>query len=131
MKTRALTPHAVPAAAMAAMLLLAACSGQPAKPDASLVRAKTAIDLATLAGATRYAPADLNHAQSQLQAANAAQVQGDEKRARYQAEEAEANAQLALARTQAGKAAEAALQVQQGNQALQDQMERSNEPPQR
>jgi hypothetical protein len=116
---------------MAAMLLLAACSGQPAKPDASLVRAKTAIDLATLAGATRYAPADLNHAQSQLQAANAAQVQGDEKRARYQAEEAEANAQLALARTQAGKAAEAALQVQQGNQALQDQMERSNEPPQR
>lgn len=129
MKTRALTSHAASVAALSTMLLLAACSGQPARPDASLVRAKTAIDQATLAGGTRYAPADLNHAQSQLQAANVSQVRGDEKRARYQAEEAEADAQLALARAQAGKAAEAALQVRQGNQALQEQMEQSNDPP--
>jgi hypothetical protein len=122
----------MPAAAMlSAISLLAACSGQPAKPDASLTRAKTAIDQAALAGAARYAPGDLNNAQSQLQAANAAQAQRDYKRARYQAEDAEADAQLALARTQAGKADEAALQVQQGNQALQDQIDQSNSLPPR
>jgi len=130
MKTLSFPSRALPAAAaLSAIFLLAACSGQPAKPDASLVRAKTAIDQATLAGGARYAPGDLNNAQSQLQAANAAQAQGDNKRARYQAEDAEADAQLALARTQAGKSAEAAAQVQQGNQALQDQMDQSNNPP--
>src|SRR6185437_2500376 len=62
------------AAALTAVLLLGACSGQPPKADDSLVRAKTAIDQATLAGAGQYAPTDLNDAQSQLQAADAAQA---------------------------------------------------------
>ena len=118
------------AAALTAVLLLGACSGQPPKADDSLVRAKTAIDQATLAGAGQYAPTDLNDAQSQLQAADAAQARGDYKQARYQAEDAESDAQLALARTQAGKSAEAARQVQQGNQALQTQMTPANNPPQ-
>lgn len=117
------------AAALSAVLLLGACSAQPPKSDDSLVRAKTAIDQATLAGAGQYAPTDLNDAQSQLQAADAAQARGDYKQARYQAEDAESDAQLALARTQAGKAAEAARQVQQGNQALQNQVNTPSNPP--
>jgi hypothetical protein len=117
------------AAVLSAVLLLAACSGQPLKADDSLVRAQTAIDQARLAGAGQYAPTDLNEAQSQLQAADAAQARGDHKQARYEAEDAETDAQLALARTQAGKSAEAARQVQQGNQALQTQMTPTNNPP--
>lgn len=117
------------AAALSVVLLLGACSGQPPKADDSLVRAKTAIDQATLAGAGQYAPVDLNDARSQLQAADAAQARGDYKQARYQAEDAETDAQLALARTQAGKSAEAARQVQQGNQALQNQVNTPSNPP--
>ena len=118
------------AAALSAVLMLAACSSQPPKADDSLVRAQTAIDQARLAGASQYAPSDLNDAQSQLRAADAAQARGDYKQARYQAEDAETDAQLALARTQAGKSAEAARQVQQGNQALQTQMTPTTNPPQ-
>jgi len=117
------------AAALSAVLLLSACSSQPPQADASLVRAKTAIDQATLAGAGQYAPTDLNDAQSQLQGAVAAQARGDYKQARYQAEDAEVDAQLALARTQAGKSAEAARQVQQGNRALQTQVNQTSNPP--
>ncbi len=128
MKMRPIASIGTAAAALSAILLLAGCSGQPPKADDSLVRAKTAIDQATLAGAGQYAPMDLNNAQSQLQAANTAQASGDYKQARYQAEDAEVDAQLALARTQAGKSAEAARQVQQGNQALQNQVDSSNPP---
>ena len=118
------------AALLPAILLLSACSSQPPKADDSLVRAKTAIDQATLAGAVQYAPTDLSAARIQLQAADTAQASGDYKQARYQAEEAESDAQLALARTQSGKSAEAARQVQQGNQALQNQVNTPNNPPQ-
>lgn len=115
---------------LSAILLLSACSAQPPKADDSLVRAQTAIDQATLAGAAQYAPMDLNNARSQLQAADADQASGNYKQARYQAEDAEADAQLALARTQSGKSSEAAKQVQQGNQALQNQVNTPSNPPQ-
>lgn len=123
-------PITCSSALLPAILLLSGCSSQPPKADDSLVRAKTAIDQATLAGAVQYAPADLSAARTQLEAADTAQARGDYKQARYQAEEAESDAQLALARTQSGKSAEAARQVQQGNQALQNQVNTSSNPPQ-
>ncbi len=115
--------------ALLASLVLAACSSAAAKPDDAMVRAKTAVDQATSAGSAQYAAMDLNSAQSELQTANAAETKGDYKQARYMAEDAEADAELALAKTQAAKAAEAAKQVRQGNQALQDQVNTPNNPP--
>ncbi len=127
MKTHPITSYG--AAALFALLSLGACSDSAPKPDDAMVRAKTAVDQAATAGSAQYAALDLNDAQTKLQSANQAETQGDYKQARYMAEDAEADADLALAKTQAAKAAESARQVQQGNQALQDQVKTPNNPP--
>jgi hypothetical protein len=114
-----------------AVFSLNACSSQEPKPDDAMVRAKTAVDQAVTGGSAQYAAVDLNNAQTELQGASGAQTKGDYKQARYLAEDAEADAGLALAKTQAAKAAEAAKQVQQGTQALQKQVNQPNNPPQR
>lgn len=127
MKTHPITSCG--AVALFALLTLAACSDSTPRPDDALVRAKAAVDQATTAGSAQYAAADLNDARTELQSANQAETQGDYKQARYMAENAEADADLATAKTQATKAAESARQVQQGNQALQDQVNTPNNPP--
>lgn len=117
------------AAIVLATLSISACSSQGPKPDDAMVRAKTAVDQATTAGSAQYAAVDLNKAQTELQTANDAETKGDYKHARYLAEDAEVDAGLALAKTQAAKAGEAAKQVQQGNQALQKQVNQPSNPP--
>ena len=129
MKTHPITSCGT--AALFALLTLAACSSSTPKSDDALVRAKTAVDQATTAGSAQYAAVDMNDAQTKLQSANDAETKGDYKQARYMAEDAQADAELALAKTQAAKAAESAKQVQQGNQALQDQVNTPNNPPSR
>jgi hypothetical protein len=127
MKTHPITSCG--AAALFALLTLSACSAAAPRPDDAMVRAKSAVDQATTAGSAQYAAVDLNDAQAKLQSANEAETRGDYKQARYMAEESQTDAELALAKTQAAKAAESAKQVQQGNQALQDQMNTPNNPP--
>src|SRR6185312_4273637 len=127
MKTHPITSYG--AAALFALLSLGACSDCTPRPDDAMARAKAAVDEATTAGSVQYAALDLNDAQTKLQSANQAETQGDYKQARYMAEDAEADADLALAKTQAAKAAESARQVRQGNQALQDQVNIPNNPP--
>lgn len=131
MNTKSILPLKIFTGALLASVALAACSSAVPKPDDAMVRAKTAVDQATTAGSTQYAAMDMNNAQTKLQSANDAETKGDYKQARYLAEDAEADAELALAKTQAAKAAEAARQVQQGNQALQDQVNTPNNPPSR
>ena len=126
-----LSPKASAIGALLVSLALVACSSAAPKPDDAMVRAKTAVDQATTAGSAQYAAMDMNNAQTKLQSANEAETKGDYKQARYMAEDAEADAELALAKTQAAKAAEAAKQVRQGNQALQDQVNTPNNPPSR
>jgi uncharacterized protein YcfL len=130
MNTKSTLSHKASAVgALLAVMMLAGCSSAEPKPDDAMVRAKTAVDQATTAGSAQYAAMDLNNAQTKLQTANQAEVKGDYKQARYMAEDAEADAGLALAKTQAAKAAESAKQVQQGNQVLQDQVNTPNNPP--
>lgn len=112
-----------------AMFAVGGCSSSEPRPDNALVRAKAAIDQAVTAGSGQYAAADLNTANTKLQAAIKYDGQGDYKQARYLAEEAQVDAELALSRTQSAKAAEAARQVQQGNQALQNQIDQPTNPP--
>lgn len=112
-----------------AAIALSGCGSPAPRPDNALVRAKTAVDQATTADSQQYAAVDLNNAESKLQTANEAESKGNYKRARYLAEEAQVDAELALAKTQAAKAEEAAKQVQQGNQALQNQVNQPNNPP--
>lgn len=130
MQTRSIKSNsAVVALVLFSAFSLGGCSSQEPKPDDAMVRAKTAVDQAATAGSAQYAAVDLNKAQTELQAANDAQTKGDYKQARYQAEDAQADAGLALAKTQAAKAAEAVKQVQQGTQALQKQVNQPNNPP--
>jgi len=122
-------------ASVAGVMLLATsaligCTSSEPRPDNALVRAKTAVDQATTAGSGQYAAVDLNTAGSKLQSANEAESQGHYKQARYLAEESQVDAELALAKTQDAKAQEAAKQVHQGNQALQNQVNQPNNPPQ-
>ena len=124
----------ISSAAVAVVMLLAAtalsgCTSSAPRPDDALVRAKTAVDQATTAGSGQYAAVDLNNAETKLQTANEAESKDDYKQARYMAEEAEVDAELALAKTQNAKAEEAAKQVHQGNQALQNQVNQPNNPP--
>jgi|SRR5579872_204001 len=120
---------ALAAAVLLAVGALSGCGSPAPKPDDALVRAKTAVDQATTGGSAQYAAVDLNNAQSELQLANDAAAEGDYKQARYMAEDAQVDAELALARTQAKKADEATKQIQQGNQALQNQVDQPANPP--
>lgn len=112
-----------------AAIALSGCGSPEPRPDNALVRAKTAVDQATTAGSRQYAAVDLNDAESKLQAANVAENRGHYKQARYLAEDSQVDAELASAKTQAGKAEDAANQLQRGNQALQDEVNRPNNLP--
>lgn len=103
-----MTPvRALPAVAFAASLGLAACAGT-APPIAQLGAAEEAVASAELAGAQRYAPAELQRARDKLVAADNATRNDDNDTARRLAEEARADAEVAIARAQSGTAAEAA-----------------------
>lgn len=118
----ALSGAALAACALATVFAIAGCSSPAPKPVSSLARAKSAVDQATTANAQQYAAVDLNNAQTKLMSANEAETKGDYKQARYLAEEAQVDAQLALAKTQAAKAKNAAQQLRESNQTLQNQV---------
>jgi predicted S18 family serine protease len=113
---------------IAAMLALAACATPASRPDAALNRAKATVKQASNAGSRNYAAVELNHAESELQSANSAVSDGDYKKARFMAQDAKADAALALAKTRAAKAEKANKQVQKSVQALQRQVRHANAP---
>lgn len=81
-------------------LLLAACATTP--PDPRLLdNARTAIDHAREAGASEYAPLELRFAEERLRTAEFEVERSNAGAARRLADEAEIEAQLALARTHA------------------------------
>jgi hypothetical protein len=83
-----------------ALTLLAACATTP--PDPRLLdNARNAIQQAQEAGASEYAPLELRFARERLTAAEFEAERNNAGAARRLADEAEIEAQLALARTQA------------------------------
>ena len=102
---------------------LVACANAP-KPVGELAAARAAVEHVQPAGA-RYAPAQLLTAQQKLAAAQAAMDAEDYERARRLAVEAEADAHLVGARTEAERARQALAEIQQGNQALRQELKRS------
>lgn len=82
------------------VMLLAACATTP--PDPRLLdNARNAIEQAREAGASEYSPLELRFAQERLTAAEFEVDRGNTGAARQLADEAEIEAQLAMARTQA------------------------------
>jgi hypothetical protein len=113
-----------PYLALPALVWLSACAGEPV-PTTQLALAKQAVDEATRSGAATRDPQDLLSAREKL--ARADQAAGSENTvARRLAEEAQADAQLAAARSRTAAATAVLNQAQQGNATLQQEMQRKN-----
>lgn len=97
-----MTTRSVRLLAMVTLLTLAACATTP--PDPRLLEnAETALLQAEQAGAAEYAPLELRFARERLEAARAQMQAGRAAETRRLADEAEIEAQLALARTGAAQ----------------------------
>lgn len=88
--------------ALLIVLGLAACATTPPDPR-MLANAETALLQAEQAGAAEYAPLELRFARERLEAARTQMQAGRGAESRRLADEAEIEAQLALARTQAAQ----------------------------
>jgi len=113
-------------AASMAGLLLAACASTP-PPVADLSQAHTLVAQAEQSDAPRYDGADLASAQQKMQQADQQATQHPAAAARL-AQQASADAQLALARTQANKEQDALKQVNESLAALREQLREQPAP---
>jgi hypothetical protein len=98
--------------------LAAGCATEGPAPVAEVTRARTVIEQADKAGAQRYAAADLQRAHDELDSAERANSQQKYDEARWFAESAEVDADLATARNSAGQAQQAAREVVRANDTL-------------
>lgn len=111
-----------------AALFTAACAGTEKREVASqLAVARTSVADAVRAGAPEFAPVELKAAQENLDAAEKASMAHDYKQAKQLGEKAQADAQLATARTRAGKAQKAEDALKESNRTLRDEINRKAE----
>ena len=102
---------------------LVSCSSIP-PPTEQLAVSRMEVSNATIAGANQYASEDMRAAQSKLDRAVKAMNEEDYQNALTLAEQAQADAQLASAKTRAAKAEIAAHTVVQDSRVLQKELER-------
>ncbi len=107
------------------VLILSACAAAPMPPNEELRAARTAIESAEQARVADYASPELGEARDKLNAANAAVQLEDMAVARRLAEEAQADAQLALARSQATKARLVNEEMLNSTSSLKEEMQRN------
>jgi uncharacterized protein DUF4398 len=111
-----MTRATVTIAALGALLGAAGCASAP-KPTAELAQAHSLVDQAEQSGAPQLASTDLASARSKLQQADMDAGKEPERSLR-EAQEATADARVALARTGAAKAQQALRDVNAGTQTL-------------
>jgi hypothetical protein len=104
------------------------CASEGPQPTEQMVRARTVIEQADRAGAQRYAAADLQRAHDELSNADKANAEKKYNDARRYAESAEADADVAVARSSAGEAEHAAHEVTQSNETLRQEVDRGVVP---
>jgi hypothetical protein len=110
-----------------ALLCVAAvgCASEGVKPSDELTKAHTVVEQADKGGnAQRYAAADLQRAHDELSDADRYDAQKKYDEARYFAQRAEVDADVAVARGNSGEAQKAAADVEQSNNTLQQETER-------
>jgi hypothetical protein len=103
---------------------LAACASEGPRPTEQLTRAKTMVDQADKAQGQRYAAADVQRAHDELSQAENADQQKHYNLARTLAESASVDADLAVARSEAGDASRAAHDAAQSNATLETESAR-------
>jgi hypothetical protein len=94
-----------------------------------VTRARAVIEEADKAGAQRYAAADLQRAHDELSSAERANAEQKYHEARWFAESAEVDADLATARNSAGAAQQAAHEVTRANDTLRQESDRGAVTP--
>jgi hypothetical protein len=97
--------------AAAALLLATACATRALPPTDQMSVARAAVDAANTGGAQGYAPSELRLANDKLALAQKAMLDKDYDAALRLAQQAQADAQLAVAKTQATNARVAADQA--------------------
>jgi len=102
------------------------CATEGPKATDELTKAHTVIEQADKGNAQRYAAADLQRAHDELSNADRAEGQGKYNEARYFAQRAEVDADVAVARGSSGEAQKSAQEVAQGNSALQHETDRND-----
>ena len=113
-------------AIFAASIFMGGCaSDKPPVPTAQLEVSKAAVAEAISAGATEFAPVELGAAQEKLAAADKAVTAKDNASAKWLAEQAQMDAQLAAKKARAAKAQKAAEALQESNRVLREEMNRS------
>lgn len=110
------------------MLSLSGCVVAPAAPTTQLAASRTAIDQARMAGAAESTPIEYDTAQDKLARAEAAYQAEDYTTAIRLAREAEVDAQLAQARTEAMRSQQALAEVEASIRSLQTELQRDTPP---
>ncbi len=107
-----------------AAILVAGCASTP-PPTAQMAISKTAVSNASSAGGTEYAPLQLKSAKEKLDAAERAMVEKNYVLAKQLAEEAQVDAELAVAIARSNQAKKAADAVQEDSRALHQEIDRN------
>ena len=103
------------------------CASEGVKPSDELTKAHTVVAQADKGGnAQRYAAADLQRAHDELSDADRYDAQKKYDEARYFAQRAEVDADVAVARGNSGEAQKAAADVAQSNNTLQQETQRND-----
>jgi hypothetical protein len=106
--------------------IVAGCASTP-RPTEELTRARTLIDQAAQSGAQQYAADNLQEARDRAAAADAAASKHDNVAAQRLASEASADAQLAAARAQSGKAQQSVHELNDSLNSLREESTRKSE----
>ena len=110
---------------LAGSFSLTGCSSVP-PPDAEMAVARTAVNNAVSAGGTENAPVEMRAAQDKLSGAEKAMTAEEYQTARYLAEEAAVDAQLAERKSRAVKTQGAVNDAKRGIDVLRQEMQREN-----
>ena len=124
-RRRPRTHAAAVATAVAAALMVAACASTPPAPTSQLQAAQLAISNAERTDAGRYAAGELGEARAKLASANAAVLEERMVAAAQLADQSRVEAELALARTAAAKAAAVNEETKRSTKTLIDEMQRN------
>lgn len=110
----------------ASLILISGCSSMKTPATADVAVSKAAVESAESAGATEFAPIEMDTAREKLRLANSAMVSKDYELASKLSNEAQVNAKLAQSKAQSAKSQAAANAIQEDIRVLREELMRAN-----
>jgi uncharacterized protein DUF4398 len=108
------------------LLALSGCASAPV-PTEQLAVSRSAVDSATTAGGTEFAPLELKAARDKLEAANKAVAEENYEKAAMLASEAQVDAKLAETKAQSAKAQKAVAETQDNLRTMLQEVNRNSQ----